>query len=140
MTTLSLNEAQITQLAGLLAGVASADGDFDIFEADEIGDILTEVVPGHEIPLEASRVLADFDFEGFSEEEACRVLALETQAEKDAVIALMMRVVHADDVSDASENAYIVKVAQLLGAHFEEVEIDQVIEIVTPPPLPPGAD
>lgn len=137
MTTLSLREDQVTHLAGLLAGVASADGDFDLFEADEIGEILTEITPGHQIPLEASRLIASFDAEAFSEEEACAALDLQTQREKDAVLALMMRVVHADAVSDAQENAYLVHVAELLGAHFEEIEMDDIIEIVTPPPLPP---
>lgn len=138
MTTLSLHDDQIVALAGLLAGVASADGDFDIFEAEEIGDILADLVPGHEVPLEASRLLAMFDPNEFSVEDACRNLALGAQREKDAVIALLMRVVHADDVSDAKENAYIVRVAECLGAHFEEVDMSDVIEIVTPPPLPPN--
>jgi len=137
MTTLSLDEEQIVALAGLLAGVASADGDFDIFEAEEIGDILAELVPGHEVPLEAGRLLAMFDPNDFPVEKACRDLALQGQREKDAVITLLMRVVHADDVSDAKENAYIVRVAELLGAHFEEVDLNDVIEIVSPPPLPP---
>ncbi len=138
MTTLSLRDDQIVSLAGLLAGVASADGDFDVFEAEEIGDILIDLVPGPEVPLEASRLLAMYDFDEFSVEDACANLALEDQREKDAVVALLMRVVHADDVAHAKENAYIVRVATLLGATFEEVDLDDVIEIVTPPPLPPG--
>lgn len=136
MTTLNLREDQITHLAGLLAGVAAADGDFDVFEAGEIGDILTEICPGHEIPLEASRLLANFEDSDFSVQTSCAALDLQTQAEKDAVVALMMRVVRADDITDIRENAYVVKVSELLGAHFEEVDMDDVIEIVTPPPLP----
>lgn len=136
MTTLSLRDDQIVSLAGLLAGVASADGDFDVFEAEEIGDILTELVYGGEVPLEASRLLATFDPEEFSVEHACQHLELIDQREKDAVVALLMRVVHADDVAHARENAYIVRVATQLGAHFEEVDMDDVIEIVAPPPVP----
>jgi uncharacterized tellurite resistance protein B-like protein len=136
MTTLNLREDQITHLAGLLAGVASADGDFDVFEAGEIGDILTDICPGHEIPLEASRLIANFEKVDFSVEEACAALNLQTQAERDAVLTLMMRVVHADDIPDIRENAYVTKVADLLGAHFEEIDMDDVIEIVTPPPIP----
>lgn len=137
MTTLTLREDQIVSLAGLLAGVASADGDFDVFEAEEIGDILIELVAGDEVPLEASRLLAMFDYDEFSVEHACANLELTDQREKDAIVSLLMRVVHADDVAHAKENAFILRVATQLGAHFEEVDLDDVIEIVTPPPLPP---
>ena len=137
MTTLSLREDQIVALAGLLAGVASADGDFDVFEAEEIGEILADLVPDREVPLEASRLLATFTLDDFSVERACADLALTSQRAKDAVIALMMRVVHADNVSDAKENAFIVAVATELGAQFEEIDMDDVVEIVAPPPFPP---
>ena len=84
MTTLTLRDDQITHLAGLLAGVASADGDFDVLEADEIGEILTDICDGDVIPLEASRLIVSFDPETFSEPDACAALDLQSQAEKDA--------------------------------------------------------
>ena len=134
MTTLTLRDDQITHLAGLLAGVASADGDFDVFEADEIGQILSDICKG-EIPLEASRLIAGFDPTEFSEPTACAALGLQTQEEKDAVLALIMRVAHSDNLADAQENAYLVRIAEYLGASFEEISLNDVIEIV-PPPLP----
>ncbi len=136
MTTLTFHEDQLVHLASLLAGVASADGDFDVFEADEIGEILADLCEDDEIPLEVSRLIAAFDPDEFSEEDACEGLGLKTQQEKDAVLALIMRVAHSDDLADAQENAYIVRVAEYLGASFEEIDLNDMIEIV-PPPMPP---
>lgn len=135
MTTLTFGDEQLVHLAGLLAGVANADGDFDVFEADEIGEILSSVCADDQIPLSVSRLIASFDPTQFAEREACAGLRLATQQEKDAVLALIMRVAHSDNLADAQENAYLVRIAEYLGASFEEIDPHDIIEIV-PPPLP----
>lgn len=137
MITLTLSDDQIYHLTSLLVGVASVDDDFDVFEADEIGDILDELCGGRAIPRDVSLMIANFDPASFSEEEACRALGLQTQQEKDAVLSLVMRVAHSDSIADAQENAYLVRVAEFLGASFEEIDLNDVIEIV-PLPVPKG--
>ena len=135
MTTLTFSDEQFLHLAGLLAGVASADDDFDVFEADEIGDILSELCRFDQLPHPVSQLLLDFDVSSFSEQAACEGLGLQTQAEKDAVLGLVMRVAHSDNIADAQENAYLVRIAEYLGASFEEINLNDIIEIV-PPPVP----
>lgn len=135
MTTLTFSDDQLMHLTGLLAGVASADGDFDVFEADEIGEILDEICAYESIPLSVSQMIVNFDYETFDEQASCDALHLQTQQEKDAVLALIMRVAHSDNLADAQENAYLVRVAEYLGASFEEIDLNDIIEIV-PPPVP----
>ena len=62
-SSLKLDTTQLKHLAGLLMGMAYADGDYDGDEAKTIGTILRELIPGHELPSEVTSYLARFNFE-----------------------------------------------------------------------------
>lgn len=137
MSTLSLTLTQICHVAELLLGAANADGDFDGHEAEAIGDILRDLVPGGSLPHEVTGHLARFDVDDLEVAKATAALLTLSVADREAILGLIVKVVEADEVHDLAEDEFIHEVAIALGVdetHYTQYTID-MIEVV-PPPLP----
>lgn len=141
-TTLKLDTTQLTELAGLLMGMAFADGDYDGEEAKTIGLTLRELLmAGEELPSEVTSYLARFDIERFDPTQACHSLMPLTLPERALVLSMISRVADADGVLDLGESEYLEAVAKTLGAKPAEYT-QWTIEVLTgasPPPLPQDA-
>lgn len=141
MSTLSLNLSQICHVAELLLGAANADGDFDGHEAETIGDILRSLVPGQALPGEVTSHLAQFDVDELDLAASTAPLRALSEASREAILNLVVKVVDADEVHDMAEDHYIQQVAEALGvddAHADQFTVDiiEITDLPTPPPLP----
>ncbi len=137
-TKLHLNVDQLAALAELLMGAAYADGDYDGHEAEMIGDTLRALTPSHELPEQVTGRLARFDEATFDPTLACQTLGLNDATQRQAVLALVSKVIEADGVHDLAETAYLERVGHALGASEEELA-EHILEIILedgPPPLP----
>lgn len=136
-TSLKLDTTQLKHLAGLLMGMAYADGDYDGDEAMTIGTILRELIPGQELPSEVTSYLARFDIATLNIPDSCQALLPLNKAERGQLLGLISRVADADGVHDLEETAYIQAVGEALGASPGEYE-RWTIELIfpEPPPLP----
>ncbi len=137
MSTLSLTIPQVCQVAELLLGAANADGDFDGHEAEVIGDILRSLVTGGALPSEVTGHLAQFDVDEMQINSSTEELRGLSEANREAILGLVVKVVEADEVHDLAEDEYIHQVAEALDVdetHYTQYTVD-LIEII-PPPLP----
>lgn len=135
---LNLDVEQLLCLASILLGAAYADGSYDGAEAEEIGDILHELIDEDSFPGLLADHIDTFDREAFELESVVDALALEDADERQAVLALVHRVTEADDIHDLEESDYIERLADLLGVEDEYYDeyLIEVIEVIEPPPLP----
>ncbi len=134
---------ELSAIADILMGAAHADGDVDGSEAEEIEQILADLIGADSIPEELHDHLGAFDNASFDLEAVCKQLHLASADDRKALLALIAKVTDADDVHDLGEDSYIKSVAEYIGAEEDEyadLTVDVLsISSVTPPPLPPGA-
>jgi len=138
-TDLSL--AGFKTLAGILLGAAFADGVFVGTEALAIHKILRDLVGSGDLPEELQDYIDAFDVETFDLEAACKKLRLTTSDDRRSLLALVAQVVEADNILDLDEDAYIRRLAALIGASKDEyddltVEVLSISALTTPPPIP----
>jgi uncharacterized tellurite resistance protein B-like protein len=135
---LNLDVEQLLCLASILLGAAYADGSYDGAEAEEIGDILHDLIEDDSFPDQLADHIDTFDLDAFELDSVVDALSLEDDEERQAVLALVHRVTEADDVHDLEESDYIERLADLMGVEDEYYDdyIVDVIEVVEPPPLP----
>jgi len=139
-----LNLEELTLIADILMGAAHADGDYDGTEAETIVGILSDLLGPDNFPAVVSEHIERFDPAAFEVESACARLHLAGADDRRSLLNLIADVTDADDIHDESEDAYIRKVAQCIGASEEEyadltMEILSISSLTGPPPLPPGA-
>lgn len=139
-----LNIEELTLIADILMGAAHADGDYDGTEAETIAGILGDLIGRDNFPDQVRAHLDAFEPAGFNVEATCARLHLAGAEDRRSLLALIADVTDADDIHDESEDAYIRKVAQAIGASEEEyadltMEILSISSLGGPPPLPPAA-
>ena len=139
-----LTTSHLQAIAELLMGTAYADGDYDGHEAEQIGETLRELVAGQSLPPEVTRHLAAFDIDDFHMESSCApLLGLDTLT-KLAILRCVSTIAEADGVHALAETEFIQQLAKALGLDPKDVS-DLTVEVVelkqapTPPPLPPDA-
>lgn len=132
---LTLDETQMHAFADLLMGAAYADGEFDGMEAGEIADILHEVIGDY--PGELSLRLSQFAPEDLDIRASAGRLASLSKGERQAILALLVRVTDSDAIHDLAESEYLREVIDAMGCDTEGFEAQAFeVEIVSPPPLP----
>lgn len=143
-----LNIDELSLIADILMGAAHADGSYDGTEGEAIVRILQdELLGGHELPLAVVAHVEAFRPEAFELPRACAQLHLADSDDRRSLLALIAEVTDADEIHDEAEDAYIRRVAHLIGASEEEyahltmeiISISSVGGPPLPPPLPPGA-
>lgn len=137
--TIELQGEQLAALCDLLMAAAHADGEFDGLEAGEIADVLDEVVRG-DLPAEISTRLTRFDAVSFDLQATVTSLEGLSADDRRSVLALVARVIEADDLNDLAEAEFIRAVATALKCNAADVaEHTFEVEILPgPPPLPKG--
>ncbi len=121
-----LHVRELCAIADILLGAAHADRDFDRQEGAAIEAILEDFVGPGNLPAAVVTHLTRFEPDRFDLVRACRALRFEEDEQRQALLALVLRVVAADQVADPLEDVYVRKVAQSIGARPP----------VRPPPLP----
>ena len=131
-------------IAQVLMGAAHADAEIHGREHETVTSLL-ELATGRKLlPLEIGEALRDFDPERFDLPGTIAALGLESDADKRHLLELVAAVHDADDVLDLAEDAYLRRVAELLGLPagayadlvVDEVRISWAGEALIPPPLP----
>lgn len=102
-------------LADVLAGAALADGSFADEERVVVGAMLMKVLGVSELPEEVEVHIATFDPTTFDLADAIDRLALDNDRDRKALVKVVSDVVGADEVIEASEQAYLDRLSRALG-------------------------
>ena len=131
-------------VAQVLMGAAHADAEVHGREHETVTALL-ELATGRKLlPLEIGRVIRDFDLTAFDLEATVAALALENDEDKRHLLELVAAVHDADEVLDLAEDAYLRRLAEILGLPKEayadlvvgEVVVESAGKALIPPPLP----
>jgi uncharacterized tellurite resistance protein B-like protein len=142
-TTAPVDIENTKAVAEILLGAAYADGVYVGTEALAIHHILSDITGRKDLPDELEDHLTAFDPDAFDLEATCRRLRVGTPAERRALLALVAEVTEADSVLDLDEDAYLRRLARLIGAAPDEyadlaLDVVAVRSLTSPPPLPKG--
>jgi len=135
-----LNATDMEHIADLLMGAAFADGELDGSESTTVREILAGLLDG-ELPSWLTERVDNFDPASFDLEATCKRADLPQPKDKRALLALLVKVIEADEIEDLDEGAYVQKVAKLMGLSAAEmkglaVEVVSVNSLSAPPPVP----
>lgn len=131
-------------VAQVLMGAAYADAEVEGREHETVTALL-ELATGRKLlPLEIGRVIRDFDPVTFDVEATVAALDLDREEDKRHLLELVAAVHDADEVLDLAEDAYLRRLAELLGLPAEayadlvvgEIRIESAGQALIPPPLP----
>lgn len=136
-----LSTDEIRALADILLGAAYADGVFVGLEALAIHKILRDRLETTVLPDDLEDHLREFDPQTFDLENACAQLNLSTREQRRSLLALVAAVTEADHVFHLDEDAYIKRLARIIGAdpgEFADLTVDviSVTSLAKPPPVP----
>ena len=149
-----INLDELWVIGYILMGAAFADGTMDGEEAQTVVDIIDELLGEQETPPDLKPHLEAFDAASFDVVRAAGQLHLDGPNDRRALLALVARVLEADEVYDIREDHYIRRLGDALGATEEEysvvtgelevawissLDIVEVTAMADVPPVP-GAD
>ena len=117
MARVAFKPEELPLVATLLLDAALADGHMGGDEAETIKHALREASGLPRLPAEVADALRAYDPARFDLEEACRALHLDTRHKKRELLDLVRAVVTADGALEASEAAWIDRLAQAIGRH-----------------------
>jgi len=120
-------EAHVKELAALgelMLGAAWADGVKVAVEVIAVAEQLKDFVAADHLPRHVQQRLEAFAPETFDPAAAVGALRLGDTQDRVAVLTLLARVTHSDRELHAAEDAYLRKVAGLLGLDPETIEIN----------------
>lgn len=115
------SDESLAAIAELLLGVAYADGRFQVVEAEQIREILSEFTDIAELPEGVVGAIHGFDEGAFDLGRAAARLGPLDADDRRALLAMILRVVDADAVRDRDEEHFFHAVARAIGAFDEDV-------------------
>ena len=118
--TLELDENQLKALTHLLLGAAWADDELHGLESQAIDRILKNLVHPGLVPEEITEYVRGFQKDDVDVDAAVAELAVEDPGDRQAILALVAKVIDADFTYDFQEGDYLKTVATALGAPKEE--------------------
>lgn len=114
---------ELAALGELMLGAAYADGVKVAVEVIAIAEQLKEFVAAVDLPRHVQDRLASFDPASFDPAVAVASLNLVDDKDREAVLTLLARVTHSDRVVHPEEEAYLRKVATLLGLDPDTIQV-----------------
>lgn len=118
--TIELDDDQLQHLAHLLLGAAWADQELHGLEQAAIDRILEDLVQGGQLPAVVRDYIDSFDPDAVSVDDAVAGLNVDAPDDRQAILALVARVIDADFTYDFQEGDYLKRVAAALGAEEDE--------------------
>ena len=118
-----LHVQELAALAQLMLGAAWSDGSKIAVETVAIAEQLKEFVDSPNLPEHVSQVMERFDPDKFDMAAACGRLRLSDDDDRVAVLSLLACVTGADRVLHPGEEAYLLKVAEMIGLDPSTVSI-----------------
>ena len=109
-------------LADILCAAALADETFDASERVVVGAMLMKVLGVSELPPEVEHHLDTLDLAGLDLEAALARLELASARDQRKLLEVVADIVKADQVIDAHERAFALRLGKALGVAEADVE------------------